>query len=119
MLFRLFFFFLMIRRPPRSTRTDTLFPYTTLFRSLAAHWNPTALDANLGFYIRNYSDKLPQALLTQVGANNSVYRLIYADNIRMYGMSISKNVLGVSVSAETSNRQIGRASCRERVGQYV
>src|SRR3546814_10695546 len=28
------FVFLMIRRPPRSTRTDTLFPYTTLFRSL-------------------------------------------------------------------------------------
>src|SRR3546814_18061043 len=28
-----FFFFLMIRRPPRSTLTDTLFPYTTLFRS--------------------------------------------------------------------------------------
>src|SRR3546814_16639156 len=27
------FYFLMIRRPPRSTRTDTLFPYTTLFRS--------------------------------------------------------------------------------------
>src|SRR3546814_1342150 len=32
----LFFFFLMVRRPPRSTRTDTLFPYTTLFRSLLA-----------------------------------------------------------------------------------
>src|SRR6056297_4049913 len=31
-----FFFFLMIRRPPRSTRTDTLFPYTTLFRSRGA-----------------------------------------------------------------------------------
>src|SRR3546814_10108440 len=30
----LFFVFLMIRRPPRSTRTDTLFPYTTLFRSI-------------------------------------------------------------------------------------
>src|SRR3546814_14043523 len=30
---RLSFCFLMIRRPPRSTRTDTLFPYTTLFRS--------------------------------------------------------------------------------------
>src|SRR3546814_5747122 len=29
------FFFLMIPRPPRSTRTDTLFPYTQLFRSLA------------------------------------------------------------------------------------
>src|SRR3546814_18296818 len=32
------FFFLMIRRPPRSTLTDTLFPYTTLFRSLAGHF---------------------------------------------------------------------------------
>src|SRR3546814_19764254 len=31
-----FLFFLMIRRPPRSTRTDTLFPYTTLFRSIVA-----------------------------------------------------------------------------------
>src|SRR3546814_18965075 len=30
----MFFFFLMIRRPPRSTRTYTLFPYTTLFRSI-------------------------------------------------------------------------------------
>src|SRR3546814_10069195 len=33
MLLLMCFFFLMIRRPPRSTRTDTLFPYTTLFRS--------------------------------------------------------------------------------------
>src|SRR3546814_12196616 len=44
-LISLLFFFLMIRRPPRSTRTDTLFPYTTLFRSLARlsqrpNWNP-------------------------------------------------------------------------------
>src|SRR3546814_12550045 len=30
----LIFFFFMLRRPPRSTRTDTLFPYTTLFRSI-------------------------------------------------------------------------------------
>src|SRR3546814_16323482 len=34
--FFIVFFFLMIRRPPRSTRTDTLLPYTTLFRSRAA-----------------------------------------------------------------------------------
>src|SRR3546814_19146614 len=37
------FFFLMIRRPPRSTRTDTLFPYTTLFRSRAPAGNTGAL----------------------------------------------------------------------------
>src|SRR3546814_18325445 len=35
-----FFFLLMIRRPPRSTRTDTLFPYTTLFRSLEVPSGP-------------------------------------------------------------------------------
>src|SRR3546814_13752808 len=51
-------FFLMIRRPPRSTRTDTLFPYTTLFRSwlnrVAAGMAPlfAALDAPLPARIR-------------------------------------------------------------------
>src|SRR3546814_1399005 len=34
MVYNCSFFFVMILRPPRSTRTDTLFPYTTLFRSL-------------------------------------------------------------------------------------
>src|SRR3546814_4097945 len=41
----MFFFFLMIRRPPRSTRTDTLFPYTTLFRSPRALAAPVILVA--------------------------------------------------------------------------
>src|SRR3546814_8337907 len=39
-----FLFFLMIRRPPRSTRTDTLFPYTTRFRSATGarrRWTPS------------------------------------------------------------------------------
>src|SRR3546814_1939992 len=39
------FFFLMIRRPPRSTRTDTLFPYTTLFRSDDLRHQPRPVDA--------------------------------------------------------------------------
>src|SRR3546814_18462784 len=34
------FFFVMIPRPPSSTRTDTLFPYTTLFRSFLLHGKP-------------------------------------------------------------------------------
>src|SRR3546814_19969385 len=34
----------MIRRPPRSTRTDTLFPYTTLFRSVQADGNDLIID---------------------------------------------------------------------------
>src|SRR3546814_21125949 len=40
----LFIFFLMIRRPPRSTRTDTLFPYTTLFRSCPEALVVSAMD---------------------------------------------------------------------------
>src|SRR3546814_6704608 len=35
----------MIRRPPRATRTDTLFPYTTLFRSPGAAQAPVAINA--------------------------------------------------------------------------
>src|SRR3546814_16547450 len=37
MSYSFFFVFLMIRPPPKYTRTDTLFPYTTLFRSLQGH----------------------------------------------------------------------------------
>src|SRR3546814_16969999 len=43
-----FFFFLMIRRPPSSTRTDTLFPSTTLVRSGGEVDNAPALDPNRG-----------------------------------------------------------------------
>src|SRR3546814_186765 len=50
------FFFLMIRRPPRSTRTDTLFPYTTLFRSIGNGWDLTRVA---GAYWRG-SEKNPQ-----------------------------------------------------------
>src|SRR3546814_15334861 len=44
----LFFFFLMIRLPARSTRTDTLFPYTTLFRSVEAKDLPPEVFAAAG-----------------------------------------------------------------------
>src|SRR3546814_13601300 len=49
-----FCFFLMVRRPPRSTLTDTLFPYTTLFRSVigegAAHVGPRHHEDAAGFH---------------------------------------------------------------------
>src|SRR3546814_16842622 len=43
----MYVFFLMIRRPPRSTRTDTLFPYTTLFRSIPDSSRGHAVAENL------------------------------------------------------------------------
>src|SRR3546814_19588021 len=45
------FCFLMIRRPPRSTRTDTLFPYTTLFRSAFASSWPLIADERVEEHI--------------------------------------------------------------------
>src|SRR3546814_2295547 len=46
------FFFLMVRRPPRSTRTDTRFPYTTLFRSVPAHDHTSWLLATSSTMLR-------------------------------------------------------------------
>ena len=71
---------------------------------LGARWSPQWLDGTLGFYYRNYSDKLPQVLLTRVGAGTSQYNLVYGDNISLYGVSLAKNIGGVSVGAELSYR---------------
>src|SRR3546814_9852362 len=48
----------MIRRPPRSTRTDTLFPYTTLFRSPDLHKEPLEPEEDLLLFIRDHNPRL-------------------------------------------------------------
>src|SRR3546814_3952355 len=50
----LFVFFLMRRRPPRSTRTDTLFPYTTLFRSKAAKAKTYVGFSDMGYLLGGF-----------------------------------------------------------------
>src|SRR3546814_21150624 len=57
-------FFLILRRPPRLTRTDTLFPYTTLFRSQATLDNILDVTEKLAFIQRL---DLPHDLLTATG----------------------------------------------------
>jgi hypothetical protein len=71
---------------------------------VSGRWSPEWLDGTVGLYYRNYADKLPQTLLTQVGPNRSVYNLIYKDNIDLWGISLAKNIAGVSVGAELSYR---------------
>ena len=71
---------------------------------VSARWSPEVLDGTLGLYYRHYSDKLPQVLLTAVGPNRSQYNLIYADDIDLFGLSLAKNVGGVSVGMELSYR---------------
>src|SRR3546814_19740190 len=64
-LFSLFIsFFFIIRRPPRSTRTDTLFPYTTLFRSGAA--GDLDHDLGQGVFLEHGADGLQVELRRQV-----------------------------------------------------
>src|SRR3546814_11664725 len=100
----MFFFFLMIRRPPRSTRTDTLFPYTTLFRSAGdAGWLCPVAAGRRRLGRRRLSGGVPAA------DSDPVLLHPAAGTIRLYG---ARGLSDGSV-------EIGRASCRERVCQYV
>src|SRR3546814_20427183 len=61
-------FFLMIRRPPRSTRTDTLFPYTTLFRSAGAGGlQGDAEDHVADHHLAERDHRYPEHRLRRVG----------------------------------------------------
>jgi uncharacterized protein DUF1302 len=84
---------------------------------ISGRWSPQWLDGTVGLYYRNFSDMLPQVLVTQVTlspalpgvgrvplASGSFYRNIYKDNIDLWGISLAKNIAGVSVGAEFSYR---------------
>src|SRR3546814_9214333 len=67
----------MRRRPPRSTRTDTLFPYTTLFRSLAGHDGIDGLlftgSARTGLALnRQFAGQPGKMLALEMGGNNPI-----------------------------------------------
>src|SRR3546814_20724706 len=76
------FFVLRIRRPPRSTRTDTLFPYTTLFRSAtvvgtrAAAWAPVAGLASI--VVLDEHDEAHQRSEEHTSELQSLMRISYA-----------------------------------------
>src|SRR3546814_16611725 len=95
------FFFLMRRRPPRSTRTDTLFPYTTLFRSLGveshAHWQTPSLVVPPG----------ADPICLPWPHPRTATRGLTWDSLLIQGVP------------DMLNGEIGRASCRGRVCQYV
>src|SRR3546814_17501610 len=56
------FFVLMIRRPPRSTRTDTLFPYTTLFRN-GQQWRQTDTASLAGVRVDNPAVRITPSII--------------------------------------------------------
>src|SRR3546814_16357799 len=71
------FFFLMIRRPPRSTRTDTLFPYTTLFRSPSDR-GPGAVRARAGHGAAAAADRYVRRSEEHTSELQSLMRISYA-----------------------------------------
>src|SRR3546814_18120849 len=97
----------MIRRPPISTRTDTLFPYTTLFRSpsqtRSLYQLQQGLQATLDQFMEMFSPGEGEGE-GQVGARPG-------DNQR--------DPLGRETQGRNYRQEIGRASCRVRVCQYV
>src|SRR3546814_15787085 len=69
----------MIRRPPRSTRTDTLFPYTTLFRSYAQYSKVIYRDAALRGWLGDYAGGLLISDLDNEAARFDLMKLIQAE----------------------------------------
>src|SRR3546814_19869054 len=115
----------MIRRPPRSTRTDTLFPYTTLFRSHPARHREADEDAMSIVEFRNVT----KAFDTVVVLKEVDLTIDAGEVVVLIGPSGSgKSTLLRCINAlEEINGgdlvvdgiKIGRASCRERLCQYV
>src|SRR3546814_20638205 len=111
----------MIRRPPRSTRTDTLFPYTTLFRSVFAR----AVDHNHFLDVGerdfdSYWDARPGALRSTVDRKMAKFPVdleIHDRFPRPSGkiMKPSMKIAGSRKKAACHSFEIGRASCREGV----
>src|SRR3546814_14895305 len=109
----------MIGRPTRSTRTDTLFPYTTLFRTfLITDDGAVSLDAAPGPGIA-----VRAGFLFDVPVRFAEDRLEASRATFLAGELASVPLVGVRAppggSTGHCRRKIGRASGRERVGQYM
>src|SRR3546814_14763974 len=120
----------MIRRPPRSTRTDTPFPYTTLFRSdnrlgLSFDWFKRSTE-NMIMPIEGipvtFGAGAPQ---TNLGALETKGWELAVDFNHLFdnglGIYFRANVSDAvtTITSYGTAKEIGRASCRERGCQYV
>src|SRR3546814_16756281 len=108
----------MIRRPPRSTRTDTLFPYTTLFRSRGVGRMAGLRDRPA----RRHDPVLDLPTHPRTAAllgRQAAAAGPAAGRLRAVQRPAAHQDLAAPARPAARLRQIGRASCRERVCQYV
>src|SRR3546814_20342538 len=101
----------MMRRPPRSTRTDTLFPYTTLFRSGVLSMSSPAHGT---VEARVPGDDASQPETLEIIDSGHLERCERLPASPPSTIALAGEIVGTYRYAE-----IGRASCRERVCQYV
>src|SRR3546814_13100832 len=127
----------MIRRPPRSTRTDTLFPYTTLFRSVyaASAAQDGATEAGKEFDEARFENAMRAVVgeVAEVGGSRVTVpwgvpaevfedraEVLASDALQRAGLPGDGDDFGLMATSRPGRYvQIGRASCRERVCQYV
>src|SRR3546814_12595111 len=109
----------MILRPPRSTRTDTLFPYTTLFRSTTHHTltHEEPDDAQLG-YQKQVSWFATKSMVAWREFLDEISAIKEGDGTLLDNCLILAHS-DCSIAKAHAVEEIGRASCRERVCQYV
>ncbi|AMO24122.1 DUF1302 domain-containing protein [Ramlibacter solisilvae] len=72
---------------------------------IAARWRPEWLDGTMGFYYRNFTDKLPQVVVGLNGALPGKFNFTYGSDIDLYGLSLSRQFFGVSVGADLNYRK--------------
>src|SRR3546814_16712374 len=118
----------MIRRPPRSTRTDTLFPYTTLFRSIEFGRTTPAFRSTFGTNVGIGSqglvmagtDAQKAAWLPRIARGEIItsFALTEPDVGSDSGAVPTRAVKDGDVYRLSGTKQIGRASGGERVCQY-
>src|SRR3546814_21115297 len=99
----------MNRRPPRSTRTDTRFPSTTLFRSTAVSAGDTVRWV-IGDTTSGSGETRRVHVLVKPFAPGLTTSLVIATDRRTYHLQLEST---------DDTAKIGRAACRERVCQYV
>src|SRR3546814_13608077 len=89
----------MIRRPPRSTRTDTLFPYTTLFRSVAISAGMTALSGV--FFAFYYNNLFPEQIFSMARSIELILGPIIGGVGSLFGPILGAFVLTLLAEAVT------------------
>src|SRR3546814_14405679 len=111
----------MIRRPPRSTRTDTLFPYTTLFRSVNVQGDEPLIDPEQINCVARLLQDMPDAAIATCATPIQQADALFNPSAVKVVCTLDGRALYFSRAPIPWARdaQIGRASCRERVCQYV